>query len=62
MFRTEEGAKAICRIRSYIATARKHAGGALDALARGFSGTPLVPALDSSFYLGMGAPTESVGY
>ena len=48
MFRTEEGANAFCRILSYIATARKNAVGALDALARVFSGTPFVPALDSS--------------
>ena len=48
MFRTEEGANAFCRLLSYIATARKNAVGALDALARVFSGTPFVPALDSS--------------
>ena len=45
MFRTEEGAKAFCRIRSYISTARKNAVGAIDALARVFSGTPFVPIL-----------------
>ena len=33
-FRTEQGAKAFCRIRSYISTARKNALGAMDALAR----------------------------
>ena len=48
MFRTEEGAKAFCHIRSYISTARKNAVGAIDALASVFSGTPFVPAFDSS--------------
>jgi len=48
MFRTEQGAKAFCRIRSYISTARKNAVGAIDALARVFSGTPFVPVLDTS--------------
>jgi len=48
MFRTEEGAKAFCRIRSYISTARKNAVGAIDALARVFKGTPFVPIFDTS--------------
>ena len=48
MFRTEEGAKAFCRIRSYISTARKNAVGAMDALTRLFNGNPFVPALDTS--------------
>ena len=48
MFRTEDGAKAFCRIRSYISTARKNALGAMDALTRLFSGNPFVPAFDSS--------------
>ena len=48
MFRTEEGAKAFCRIRSYISTARKNAIGAMDALTRLFSGNPFVPAADTS--------------
>jgi len=48
MFRTEEGAKAFCRIRSYISTARKNAVGAMDALTRLFSGNPFVPAFDTS--------------
>ena len=47
-FRTEQGAKAFCRIRSYISTARKNALGAMDALARLFSGTPFVPTFDTS--------------
>ena len=48
MFRTEQGAKNFCRIRSYISTARKNTVGALDALARLFSGTPFVPTFDTS--------------
>ena len=48
MFRTEDGAKAFCRIRSYISTARKNALGAMDALTRLFSGNPFVPAFDTS--------------
>ena len=48
MFRTEDGAKAFCRIRSYISTARKNAVGAMDALTRLFSGNPFVPAFDTS--------------
>jgi transposase len=48
MFRTEEGAKVFCRIRSYISTARKNAVGAMDALARVFSGAPFVPIFDTS--------------
>jgi len=48
MFRTEEGAKAFCRMRSYISTARKNAVGAMDALTRLFSGNPFVPAINTS--------------
>jgi transposase len=48
MFRTEDGAKAFCRIRSYISTARKNAVGAMDALTHLFSGNPFVPAFDTS--------------
>ena len=39
---------AFCTIRSYLSTARKNAVGAIDALARVFSGDPFVPTLDSS--------------
>ena len=42
-FRTQHGAQAFCRIRSYISTARKNAIGALDALTRVFAGNPFVP-------------------
>ena len=48
MFRSEEGAKAFCRIRSYISTARKNAMGALDAIARVFTGNPFVPRFNTS--------------
>lgn len=47
MFRSEEGAKAFCRIRSYISTARKNAMGALDAIARVFAGNPFVPRFNT---------------
>lgn len=43
MFRSEAGAHAFCRIRSYISTARKNALGAMDAIARVFAGSPFVP-------------------
>jgi len=45
MFRSLEGAEAFCRIRSYIATARKNAIGIMEALAGAFGGTPFVPSL-----------------
>ena len=48
MFRSEEGAKAFCRIRSYISTARKNALGAMDAIARVFTGNPFVPRVNAS--------------
>jgi len=47
-FRTEDGAKSFCRIRSYISTARKNAIGAFEALTRLFEGNPFVPTPDSS--------------
>ena len=48
MFRSEEGAKAFCRIRSYISTARKNALGAMDAIARVFTGNPFVPITNTT--------------
>ena len=42
-FRSEDGAHAFCRIRSYLSTARKNALGAMDAIARVFDGNPFVP-------------------
>lgn len=46
-FRTEEGARAFCRIRGYISTMRKHGISALVALERVFNGTPSVPSLST---------------
>jgi len=48
LFRSQQGAKAFCRIRSYISTARKNAVCALDAITRAFTGDPFVPNLDTS--------------
>lgn len=39
-FRTEEGAKSFCAVRSYLSTASKHGVHALDVLARLFAGDP----------------------
>jgi transposase len=47
-FRTEEGAKVFCRIRSYVSTARKNALSAMDALQNLFSDKPFVPTVDTS--------------
>ena len=51
MFRSEAGAHAFCRIRSYISTARKNALGAMDAIARVFAGNPFVPTTAGSAQL-----------
>jgi transposase len=40
-FRTEEGAQAFCRIRSYLSSARKRGHSPLAALERAFAGKPL---------------------
>lgn len=48
VFRSEDGAKAFCRIRSYISTARKNALGALEAIQLIFTGTPFVPLAKTS--------------
>ena len=47
-FRSEAGAHAFCRIRSYISTARKNALGAMDAIARIFAGNPFVPVTNTT--------------
>jgi len=43
-FRTVEGAKAFCAVRSYIHTAQKQGLGHLDVLLRLFKGDPWIPA------------------
>jgi transposase len=47
-FRTEDGAKTFCSIRSYISTARKNAVSAMDALRHLFNDNPFVPTVDTS--------------
>jgi hypothetical protein len=44
-FRTEEGARIFCRIRSYISTMRKQGHNVLAAIKSVFAGSPIVPAL-----------------
>jgi transposase len=44
-FRTEEGARIFCRIRSYISTMRKQGHNVLAALRSVFVGNPIVPSL-----------------
>ena len=47
-FRSEAGAGAFCRIRSYVSTARKNALGAMDALVRAVAGNPFVPTANTT--------------
>ncbi|MGH7889715.1 MAG: IS66 family transposase, partial [Thermodesulfobacteriota bacterium] len=44
-FRTEEGAKIFCRIRSYVSTMRKQGHNVLTVLKSVFTGHPIAPAL-----------------
>ena len=43
-FRSEAGAVAFCRTRSYISTIRKNGGNVIEALTSVFTGNPIVPA------------------
>ena len=43
-FRSQQGARAFCRIRGYISTARKNGVAILEALQRAFAGKPFIPA------------------
>jgi transposase len=47
-FRSQDGADAFCRIRSYISTTRKNAVNAVEAIVNAFAGTPFIPMTDTS--------------
>jgi len=48
LFRRADEAHAFCRIRSDLSTARKNALGALEAIARVFTGNPFVPIANTT--------------
>ena len=41
-FRTPDGARSFCRVRSYLSTARKQGHSLLSALERAFNGKPFI--------------------
>jgi transposase len=43
-FRSQRGAGAFCRIRSYISTVRKDAVNVIDAIESAFKGHPFIPS------------------
>ena len=47
-FRTEEGAKTFCAIRSYISTARKHGERVIGAIAKALEGNPFMPGVTAT--------------
>ena len=46
-FRSQDGANAFCRIRSYISTVRKNAVNVIDAIGNAFQGYPFLPSAGS---------------
>ena len=46
-FRSQDGASAFCRIRSYISTVRKNAVNVIDAIGNAFQGHPFLPSAGS---------------
>jgi hypothetical protein len=46
-FRSQDGADAFCRIRSYISTAKKSAVNVIDAIGNAFQGYPFMPSSGS---------------
>jgi transposase len=47
-FRSEQGARVFCRIRSYISTAKKNACSIIDAIQEALQGSPFMPSIQKS--------------